>query len=65
MLGGSVVVETVFSWPGIGSLLLDSVSSRNYPVVLGVMVFSALLVILANIVVDAAYQRLDPRIRGR
>ena len=65
VLGGSVVVETVFSWPGIGSLLLDSVSSRNYPVVLGVLVFSALLVIVANITVDLVYLRLDPRIRGR
>ncbi|WP_159994682.1 ABC transporter permease [Roseomonas sp. 18066] len=65
VLGGSVVVETVFSWPGIGALLLDSVSSRNFPVVLGVLLFSALVVILANIGVDLAYRRLDPRIRGR
>ncbi|CAH2603341.1 dipeptide ABC transporter membrane subunit DppB [Rhodovastum atsumiense] len=65
VLGGSVVVETVFSWPGIGSLLLDSVSSRNYPVVLGVLVLGSLVVVLANILVDLAYTRLDPRIRGR
>jgi peptide/nickel transport system permease protein len=63
VLGGSVVVESVFSWPGLGSLLFDSVSSRNYPVVLGVMVFSALVVILVNIAVDVAYVRLDPRTR--
>jgi len=65
VLGGSVVVETVFSWPGIGSLLLDSVSSRNYPVVLGVLVLGSLVVVVANILVDLAYTRLDPRIRGR
>ncbi len=65
VLGGSVVVETVFSWPGIGSLLLDSVASRNYPVVLGVLVFSSMVVIVANIMVDLAYVRLDPRIAGR
>jgi peptide/nickel transport system permease protein len=65
VLGGSVVVETVFSWPGIGSLLLDSVASRNYPVVLGVLVLGSVVVILANIMVDLAYLRLDPRIAGR
>ncbi len=63
VLGGSVVVESVFSWPGIGTLLFDSVTSRNYPVVLGVMVFSAAVVIVANILVDLAYLRLDPRTR--
>ena len=63
VLGGSVVVESVFGWPGLGTLLFDSVSSRNYPVVLGVMVFSAALVVLANIMVDIAYLRLDPRMR--
>jgi peptide/nickel transport system permease protein len=63
LLGGSVVIETVFSWPGIGSLLFDSVMSRNFPVVLGVMLLSALVVALANIAVDVLYVRLDPRIR--
>jgi len=63
VLGGSVVVESVFSWPGIGTLLFDSVTSRNYPVVLGIMVFSAAVVIVANILVDLAYIRLDPRTR--
>jgi peptide/nickel transport system permease protein len=63
VLGGSVVIESVFSWPGLGTLLFDSVSSRNYPVVLGVMVFSAGLVILSNIMIDLAYYRLDPRTR--
>lgn len=65
VLGGSIVVETVFSWPGLGSLMLDSVSSRNYPVVLGVLVLSSVVVVTANILVDLAYLRLDPRIRAR
>jgi len=65
VLGGSVVIETVFSWPGIGQVLFDSVMSRNYPVVLGVLVLSSLLVILINIVVDVVYSRLDPRIRSQ
>ncbi len=63
VLGGSVVIEAVFSWPGIGSLLFDSVMSRNFPVVLGVMALSAVVVTVANILVDLAYTKLDPRIR--
>jgi peptide/nickel transport system permease protein len=65
VLGGSIVVETVFSWPGLGALMLDSVSSRNYPVVLGILVLGSLVVIVVNILVDLAYARLDPRIRAR
>ena len=63
VLGGSVVIESVFSWPGIGTLLYDSVESRNYPVVLGVLIFSAAVVIVVNMLVDLAYLRLDPRTR--
>jgi peptide/nickel transport system permease protein len=63
VLGGSIVIEAVFSWPGIGGVLFDSVMSRNYPVVLGILVLSSVLVVIANILVDLAYMRLDPRIR--
>jgi peptide/nickel transport system permease protein len=65
MLGGSVVIEAVFSWPGIGSLLFDSVMSRNFPMVLGVLVLGSLLVALCNATVDLLYLRLDPRIKAR
>jgi peptide/nickel transport system permease protein len=65
VLAGSVVIESVFSWPGVGSLLFDSVSSRNYPVVLGIMVLGSLVVIAANIMVDLLYMWLDPRIEIR
>jgi peptide/nickel transport system permease protein len=65
LLGGSVVIEAVFSWPGIGSLLFDSVMSRNFPMVLGVLVLGSLLVAVANATVDLLYFRLDPRIRAR
>ena len=65
ILGGSVVIEAVFSWPGIGSLLFDSVMSRNFPMVLGVLVLGSLLVAVANASVDLLYLRLDPRIRAR
>jgi len=65
MLGGSVVIESVFSWPGIGSLLFDSVMSRNFPMVLGVLVLGSLLVAVCNATVDLLYLRLDPRIKAR
>ncbi len=63
VLGGSIVVEAVFSWPGIGSVMFDSVMSRNYPVVLGMLVLSSIVVVTANIVVDIVYTRLDPRLK--
>ncbi|OON41045.1 ABC transporter permease [Izhakiella australiensis] len=63
VLGGSIVIEAVFSWPGIGQVLFDSVMSRNYPLILGILVLSSLLVIVINIVVDVAYAHLDPRVR--
>jgi peptide/nickel transport system permease protein len=65
VLGGSVVIEAVFSWPGIGSLLFDSVMSRNYPMVLGVLILGSVVVAVANASVDLIYMRLDPRIRAR
>ncbi|MBV8393895.1 MAG: ABC transporter permease [Alphaproteobacteria bacterium] len=65
VLAGSVVIESVFSWPGIGSLLFDSVSSRNYPVVLGILVLGSMIVIAANTAVDLIYMWLDPRIEIR
>jgi peptide/nickel transport system permease protein len=65
VLAGSVVIESVFSWPGVGSLLFDSVSSRNYPVVLGIMVLGSMVVVAANTAVDLIYMWLDPRIEIR
>jgi len=64
LLGGAVVVETVFSWPGLGRLAYESVMARDYVVLLGILVLSSLLVILANIVVDLLQSVLDPRIRA-
>lgn len=65
LLGGAVVVETVFSWPGLGRLAYESVMARDYVVLLGILVLSSLLVIVANIVVDLLQSVLDPRIRAR
>lgn len=61
-LGGSVFVETVFSYPGIGKLIFDSVMSRDYPLLQGCFFLFSLVVIVANIFVDIMYRFLDPRI---
>lgn len=63
LIGGTVVVETVFAWPGIGLLVVDSIFARDYPVVQGVVLVIAVLVVLINLLVDATYTVLDPRIR--
>jgi peptide/nickel transport system permease protein len=62
MLGGAVVVETVYSWPGLGRLAFEAVMGRDYTVLLGILLLSSLLVILANAVVDILQTWLDPRI---
>jgi len=62
LLGGAVVVETVFSWPGIGRLAYDAVFQRDYQLLLGILFFSAVFVVLINLAVDLLYARLDPRI---
>jgi peptide/nickel transport system permease protein len=63
LVGGSVIVEQVFSWPGIGRLYLTAVEGRDYPVVLGLTLLSAVLVLATNILVDVLYVLVDPRIR--
>lgn len=62
-LSGSVVTEVVFSWPGIGQLLVNAIYTRDFPVVQGVALFAAIVFIGINIVVDIIYGLLDPRIR--
>lgn len=63
LLGSTVLVERVFTWPGMGSLLVDSVNARDYPIVQGVVIVIAALFILINIAVDVLYGVLDPRAR--
>lgn len=65
MLAGSVVIESVFSWPGIGTLVFEAVLTRNFPLVMGVLLFGSILVVIANLAVDLIYMRLDPRIELR
>lgn len=55
--------ELIFSWPGMGRLYYDSATARNYPILLGILMISAVLVILANLMADIAYAYLDPRVR--
>lgn len=63
IIGGSVIVETVFNVPGMGRLAVQSVFSQDYPYVQGIVLFIALVVLLANLITDIAYSWLDPRIR--
>lgn len=62
LLGGTVVVETVFAWPGIGMLSVQAVTGRDYPIVQAVILLSAVLFTLTNLAVDLLYTRVDPRI---
>jgi len=63
MFAGSVLVETVFAWPGIGRLMFMSILSRDYPVIMGVFIVVSVMVVLANLVTDVLYGVLDPRVR--
>lgn len=63
LLGGTVVVETIFSWPGIGWLLFSGISQRDYPVVQGVVLFYSIVFMFVTLAVDIGYSYLDPRVR--
>ena len=63
LLGGAVLTETVFAWPGLGRLLYDSISARDYPMIQGTILIFGLLYIFVNLVVDLIYAFVDPRIR--
>jgi peptide/nickel transport system permease protein len=63
LLSGVVLTETVFDWPGIGRLAYEAVLNLDIPLIMGTVLFGALLVVVANIVVDVLYAWLDPRIR--
>lgn len=63
LFGGAVITETVFAWPGMGRLLVDSVLKRDYPVVQGIVITMAILVVISSLLVDLLYAYVDPRIR--
>ena len=63
LFGGALVTETVFSWPGMGRFFVDSLGYRDYPVLMGILIFTGVLVILGNLAADLLYAVVDPRIR--
>ncbi len=65
LLGGAVIVETVFGWPGIGRLLVDAIFARDYPVIQGSILAVALIYVLVNLVVDLLYPIFDPRVTAQ
>ena len=62
LLGGAVITETVFAWPGMGRLLVNSILARDYPVVQGIVLLLAVTVVVVNLVVDLTYALLNPKI---
>ncbi len=63
LLGGSVVTETVFNWPGLGRAVVNAISRRDTPVIIGTLLFGAMLFVVVNIIVDVVYALLNPQIR--
>jgi peptide/nickel transport system permease protein len=61
-VGGAVIVESLFSWPGIGKMFIDAVFERDYPVIMGITMLGAVLTVLGNLLADICYAALDPRI---
>lgn len=64
LVGGALITELVFSYPGIGTLLFQAITLNDYPLIQGVTLFIAIGVLLANFLVDVAYGFIDPRIRA-
>jgi len=65
VLGGSVLAETVFSWPGVGRLVVDAINQRDIPMVTGALVMTTMLVSVVNLLVDIVYAYVDPRIKAQ
>src|SRR3989339_126765 len=63
LFGGAFIIETIFAWPGMGRLGVLAIFQRNYPLIMGIVVFSALLIMLGNLLADIGYALVDPRIR--
>src|SRR5699024_1509773 len=61
-IGGAVVTEKIFNWPGIGLLFIDSVFQRDYPIIMAMTMISAVLVVIGNLIADILYAIVDPRI---
>jgi peptide/nickel transport system permease protein len=62
-MGGAIITETIFGWPGVGQIAYDSINRRDYAMIQGVVLYGALLFVLVNLLVDVLYAVLDPRVR--
>ena len=65
LMGGAILTETIFSWPGIGKWMIDSISRRDYQVVQGGLLLIAAMVMIVNLTVDVLYGLINPRVRHR
>ena len=63
LFGGAVIIEQVFSWPGLGLMTMSAIMNRDYPVIMGVCLLSAVVVLLANLITDILYALVDPTIQ--
>ena len=63
LLSGAIITEAIFDWPGLGTLLLEGIYSRNYPLVQGCILFIAFIYVMVNLITDIAYVWADPRVR--
>ena len=63
LFGGAVIIEQVFSWPGLGLMTMNAISNRDYPVIMGVCLLSAIVVLVANLITDIMYAVVDPTIQ--
>jgi peptide/nickel transport system permease protein len=63
MVGGAVITESVFSWPGVGLMMVQGVAQRDYPMIMGISLFLGIIVLLSNLLTDILYAAADPRIR--
>jgi ABC-type dipeptide/oligopeptide/nickel transport system permease component len=63
LMGGSIITETIFSWPGVGQITYESIGRRDYAMIQGVVLYGAVLFVLVNLLVDLLYAVLDPRVR--
>ena len=64
VVAGAITVEVVFNWPGLGTLTVEALAARDYPVLQGVFLVLSISVVLANLLADMVYGRLDPRVRA-
>jgi peptide/nickel transport system permease protein len=63
LVGGSVIIEHIFAWPGMGQMAIAAINQRDYPILMGVALIASLMVLFSNLLADIAYAVVDPRIR--